>query len=124
MGREQEMEILFFNSPPPSEVPMQHRTIFTDSGSPRQLQMAIRIAPADVSMIPSAIEDDAPLLPAKKKVVLAVRTSTRQLKRDRGPTKMGWRSRQRIHVGAFNCRGLKGPLKFMECCREFKNAIC
>ena len=102
---------IFFNSPPPSEVPMQHRTIFPDSGSPRPLQMAIWIVPSDVSMITGVTDGDAPLLPAKEKVVLSVRTSKRQLKRDRGPTKMGWRSRQRIHVGSFQLSRIKRPIE-------------
>ena len=97
---------IYLNSPPPSKVPMQRRAMFTDSGSPGPLPMTIRIAPDEVSMIPSGTDDNAPPLPTKEKVALAVRTSKRQLKRDRGPTKMGWRSRQRTHVGAFNCRGL------------------
>ena len=55
----------------------------------------------------------------KKKVELKVSKSKKKLKKERGPTKKGWRSRERSNVGTFNCRGMKNPLKMMECCREF-----
>jgi hypothetical protein len=50
----------------------------------------------------------------------------RQARRERGPSKPGWRKRCRERVGAFNARGLRKSLKLADLARAFKerNLLC